>query len=142
MWQRPLARISAAIVLCLCGTTVAANGAPAIYRCEIGGVMTFSDRPCAPDAVRHEIGNERVSIYKPPASAKTASSASAKRKPRKPREPAGPDIEKQKQTCERLAQRLRDIRAKYRAGYSASEGERLKDREAKLKSQLRMARCG
>ena len=142
MSPQPLARIFLAIVLCICAAPALANGSPAIYRCEIDGVMTFSDRPCAPDAVRHQIDDERVSIYEPPAPSKTASTASARPKPRKVRETVGPDIEKQKQTCERLAQRLKDIHSKYRAGYSASEGERLKDREAKLKSQLRMARCG
>ena len=130
----------ATLALQLQTTYAASTGAPAVYRCEIEGVPTFSDRPCAADAVAHRIEGDAVSTYEPPAVGVTRPSPKpTKRKGHK--DGSEVDLAKQRQTCDRLKQRLDDVRAHYRSGYSAAEGERLKARETRLKEQLRSARC-
>ncbi len=37
-----------------------------VYRCTVGGVTTYSDRPCAPEAVPYQPDTSRVSSYDPP----------------------------------------------------------------------------
>lgn len=130
--------------LCAAGCGLAnaqATSARAIYRCEVGGVLTFSDRPCDPSAQIHELDGKALNTFEPPPT--VPGSTRAVSKPKAPRKSSGravdPDAEKRK--CERLAQALKDLRARQRTGYRASEGQRLRDRESKLKSQLRMARC-
>jgi hypothetical protein len=120
------------------GGVSAATGR-AIFRCDLNGVPTFSDRPCASAAERYEPDPIATNTYEPPPTAPAPSPAALKPSSRKTAAPAAPD--KHKETCERLAQGLKDTRAKQRAGYKAKEGERIKERQARLKSQLRLARC-
>jgi len=120
----------------------AETSARAIYRCEAGGVLTFSDRPCDSNATVHELDAGTLNTFEPTPVQPSARRAVPARKSTKKAAGAAMAADKHKQTCERLAQGLKDIRAKQRSGYKASEGERLKARETKLKSQLRTARCG
>jgi hypothetical protein len=119
-----------------------ATSARAIYRCEIEGVLTFSDRPCDPDAQVHELDGSALNVFDPPATSAASPRAASKAKAskRSTGNVANRDAQKQKQTCDRLAQALKDVRARQRTGYRGSEGERLRDRESKLKSELRLAR--
>jgi hypothetical protein len=146
--MRPIAFGGSILVLCtvLCGHASAqATNSRAIYRCEAGGVLTFSDRPCTTGAEQYELDAKALNTFEPPpvspASRRAATqSQSAKRTSKKASGPAV-DPAKRREKCERLTQSLKDVRAKQRSGYKAREGERLKDREAKLKSQLRESRC-
>jgi hypothetical protein len=118
-------------------TGVVADGR-VIYRCEIDGLVTFSDRPCSPAATIYQ--PDSMNTYEAPPSLPASREQPAPRIPKKDVPPAA-DLAKHKQTCERLAQDLKYIRSKLRAGYKASEGEKLKARQERVKSQLRMARC-
>lgn len=130
--------------IALLAATMAMNAAAdsrAIYRCEVNGVPSFSDRPCAPSADRIELDPADMNTYEAPPVANRSTPAPSKRNvPKQAGDPAG-DLRKKKAACERIAQGLKDVRAKMRSGYKASEGQRLEDRQDRLKSQLRSARC-
>jgi hypothetical protein len=118
----------------------AAGDAVSIYKCEVGGVLTFSDRPCSPQAELHEVDETTVNTYDPPPIAPTAKPKTTVRKPESRRADAQQD--KRAETCARVTRSMKDVRSKMRTGYSAKEGERLRDRLAKLKDQQRESRCG
>jgi hypothetical protein len=61
--MQPIRRISSAAVL-LVFALAAPSVAQTIYRCESDGVVTFSDRPCAADAVSHT-PTARLSVVAP-----------------------------------------------------------------------------
>lgn len=61
--MRPTRRIPSATAL-LVFVLAAPAAAQTIYRCESDGVVTFSDRPCAVDAVSH-VPAARLSIVAP-----------------------------------------------------------------------------
>ncbi len=121
-------------------TSAAIAQSRVVYRCELDGQLVFSDRHCAPGADVHSFEPAPVNMYEAPAQAASA--------PRKKSEPTGDDstvnsdADKNKQTCERFALRLREVRSKLRAGYKPSQGEKLKARYEQLKAQMRIARCG
>lgn len=119
------------------GVSADAGSSAAIYRCEIDGVPTFSDRPCGGLAQLHELDLGKLNTHAPP-----AVRPSTEKPPSAKRAASVANAAKQAEICARLARDLREVRAKYRSGYSAKEGERLNEREAKLKAQLRSARCG
>ena len=62
--MRPIECVFAALMLA--GPGLLSNGqatadAVSIYKCEVGGVPTFSDRPCSPQAELHELDD--TSLY-------------------------------------------------------------------------------
>jgi Domain of unknown function (DUF4124) len=122
-------------------STLAAGDRVAIYRCHLNGVLTFSDRPCDTASETHEIDTDRINTSAAPAEAKASEKSASTAKRRKSGSTKAPDPAKAAAACNRLNQSLRDTRSKMRSGYKASEGERLKERQAKLKNQLRLARC-
>lgn len=138
------------VLLGFCALAIGAAAIPpstlasdrAIYRCEVNGQLTFSDRPCAPAAQRYEIDPADVNTYEAPVVSRAPRPSRAKRQVTRSNSDSLTQLAKQKQTCERLARGLKDIRSKMRAGYKVGEGEKLKARQQKLKSQLRLARCG
>jgi hypothetical protein len=113
-----------------------------IYRCELDGAVTFSDRPCGSDAKKYEPDASRVSEFKP-VPARFASSVHTKSPPRQRRTEPGIAAAQAKhaEECRRIHDSLRAIRAKMRAGYTAKEGERLKERQQKLNVSRRMKHC-
>jgi hypothetical protein len=117
----------------------AAADAVSIYKCEVGGVLTFSDRPCSPQAELHELDESGVNTYDPPPVVRTAKPKATVRKTESRR--ADAQHEKRAETCARLTRSMKDVRSKMRTGYSAREGERLRDRLANLKDQQRESRC-
>jgi hypothetical protein len=125
----------------LCAPTLATRSAVPIHRCHVDGVLTFSDRPCGDASDVHEIDLDGINTSAAPA-ARNAAGRTQEQSTRRQTDSAGaPGRAKAAQACERLDQSLKDIRSKMRSGYKASEGERLKQRQAKLKNQLRLARC-
>jgi hypothetical protein len=105
------------------GVSADAGSSAAIYRCEM--------------AQLHELDLGKLNTHTPP-----AVRPSTEKPPSAKRAASVANAAKQAEICARLARDLREVRAKYRSGYSAKEGERLNEREAKLKAQLRSARCG
>jgi hypothetical protein len=113
-----------------------------LYRCTVGGVTTFSDRPCEPDAVPYEPDTSRVSTYTPPPASPATHSAAQPRVPRsRARDSAGEDQARHAAVCDRLRSGLKDIAARMRAGYGVKQGEQLRERKARLEAQRRAQKC-
>ena len=109
-----------------------------IYRCAVGGVTTFSDRPCARRRpVPYQPDTSRVSTYDPPPASRTRAPAAAAAK--SPATPAcdrgGAGQVRHAAACDRLRNALRDVAERMRAGYDVKQGERLRERKAKLEQQ-------
>ncbi|HKQ11799.1 MAG TPA: hypothetical protein VJT80_00090 [Steroidobacteraceae bacterium] len=113
-----------------------------VYRCTVGGVATYSDRPCGPEAVEYQPDTSRVSTYDPPPASPTATAAGpARSSPTRRRGADGQDQVRHAAACERIHNGLKDIAAHMRSGYSAKQGERLRERKAKLEQQRRAQKC-
>lgn len=116
-----------------------------IYRCQVADVVVFSDRPCALEAQEYEADTSRISTYAPPAVTQpVATRTKQKQRPeRTSAARASSQVSQAKHAadCARVLASLKDIRAKMRAGYGAKEGERLKERQAKLEQRRRAQRC-
>jgi len=119
--------------------TPAAETATTIFKCEIAGVTTFSDRPCGQDAQSQTLDPAAINTYAPPPSATIDSAPSVKRGSKALREDRSEA--KRKEACARYASGLKAIRSKMRSGYTAKEGERLRIRAEKLRDGQRLARC-
>jgi hypothetical protein len=138
--------VPAALVIVLAAhVSTAARAATSIYKCELAGVLTFSDRPCGTDAAR--LDQAAMNTYEAPqlASVPKQSIKAPAKKPVSVRDE--PDkIQraeiKRAESCARFARNLKEIRAKMRSGYSAKEGERLRLRQDKVRDSQRAARCG
>lgn len=118
-----------------------ATESPVIYRCETNGVPTFSDHPCGETAEVHESSAFAMNTYAaPPTASKTTPRVRTRTRPRMPARPAV-EPKTAAVACERLERSLDEIRSKMRSGYSAAQGERLKERQAKLRAERRRTRC-
>jgi hypothetical protein len=112
-----------------------------VYRCIVGGVTTYSDRPCAPEAVPYQPDASRVSTYEsPPPSRETTPAAPARKSPTRKRAD-GADQGRHDAACERIRNSLREVAGRMRAGYDVKQGERLRERKAKLEQQRRAQKC-
>jgi hypothetical protein len=113
-----------------------------IYRCTVGGVTTFSDRPCAAEAAPYAPDISRVSTYDPPPASRAATSTQPSRSaPPRRRASGGEDQVRHAAACERIRNALKDVAARMRAGYDAKQGEKLRERKAKLEQQRRAQKC-
>jgi hypothetical protein len=113
-----------------------------VYRCTVGGVTTYSDRPCAPEAVPYQPDTSRVSTYDPPPAAPATAPAEPPRKsPARRRDTSGADQVRHAAACERIRNSLRAVAERMRAGYDVKQGQRLRERKAKLEQQRRAQKC-
>ena len=113
-----------------------------VYRCTVGGVTTYSDRPCAPEAVPYQPDTSRVSTYDPPPASRTPENDEPLRKsPSRRRGASDADQVRHAAACDRIRNSLRDVAARMRAGYDVKQGERLRERKAKLEQQRRAQKC-
>jgi hypothetical protein len=122
----------------------AASAQTAIYRCEIDGVPTFSDRQCGPES--QPIPTRDLNVSEAPLAAAQAAVAAPKPKPvrsegRKDPVAKNQVADKAAEACAKLALSLQEIRSKMRAGYGVKEGERLRDRQNSLRARQKVARC-
>jgi len=121
-----------------------AAGRP-IYRCEVRGQSVFSDRPCGSDASAYEADTSRVSITQSaPVSARESSPVTDSKPAARRRGSAGSSaaaLARHAATCEKIEAGLREVRARMRSGYTAKQGERLKERQRSLQARRRAARC-
>jgi len=122
----------------------APSRAATIYRCQLGGVTTFSDQPCGESVQTYDAGLSRLSILDSPGTpARKAERANkpapAEHEAKRPAEEASQA--KQAAACQRAEQSLRRIREQMRAGYSVKQGERLKARKRDLEARRREAGC-
>jgi hypothetical protein len=125
--------------------SVAASSNSTIYRCEAGATTTFSDRPCDESARLYTPDSSRISTYEAPPAAPVVDRGRKQSKPRKARVSArsgGVDsAAKRAAACDKVQNALKDIRARMRAGYSAKQGERLREQEQTLKLRWRADKC-
>jgi Domain of unknown function (DUF4124) len=130
-------------VLCGLGCLVPdleAEASTSIYRCTLNGVTTFSDRPCDAAAEIHPVDTASMNTFEAPRVPAEKRTPLKRKAPRKP-VVTRPDPAKQKETCDRLTRSLKNVRSTMRSGFKASEGEQLRNREDKLKAELRFAKC-
>ncbi|MGH8188328.1 MAG: DUF4124 domain-containing protein, partial [Steroidobacteraceae bacterium] len=116
----------------------------AIYRCEAQGVTIFSDRPCDESARVYTPDSSRISTYDAPPAAQVVDRGRKQSKPRKARARTSAGVDsaaKRAAACDKVRNALKDIRARMRAGYSAKEGERLREREQALRLRWRADKC-
>jgi hypothetical protein len=120
-----------------------ASAASPIYRCEVSGVTTFSDRPCAADSSEYVPDDQRVSTVKVEhVAAATQTRPATRAKGSAPAKGSiAADQLKHKEECARIDRSLGDIRSKMRAGYDGKEGERLRERQRKLTLDRREKKC-
>jgi Domain of unknown function (DUF4124) len=120
-----------------------ASAASTIYRCEMNGVKTFSDRPCAADSPEYVPDDQRVSTVKVegvPSLTQTRPAARSKASAPGKGSIAADQL-KHKEGCARIDRSLSEIRSKMRAGYDAKQGERLRERQRKLTLDRREKKC-
>jgi hypothetical protein len=82
-----------------------------------------------------------VSTYEPPPPGQTAPAEPLRKSPARKRPAAGADQVRHDAACERIRNSLRDVAARMRAGYDVKQGERLRERKAKLEAQRRAQKC-
>lgn len=140
-----LPRVIAAVIPVLIAPLRADPAPPRpIYRCEVAGVVTFADLPCDSTAREYEADASRVSTYAAQPVSKVTAAGAKQRKSAKRGGAATSAVDsqaKQAAECARISGSLRDIRSKMRSGYSAKQGERLKERQTKLEERRRAKRC-
>jgi hypothetical protein len=133
-----------AVSLLVPALAAAAEPVPTIYRCRTESGITFADRPCGPDSRPYVADVSGVSIIETTAAQPSAAAShpapKALRRTPVTDDPAAARAAKAA-ICGRLDQSLRRIRSTMRAGYSASQGERLRERKRELEAQHRAQRC-
>jgi hypothetical protein len=140
---------SLTLLLAACLVVFRAHSAErTIYRCALGGVTTFSDRPCGESVEVHSLEISATPIPAVPKSGVTASRSELPRAAAQPVRtlPAGRANSANRKDssvreCVRLDAELRGLRARMRAGYSAAEGERLRERQRTANARRRERQC-
>ena len=123
-----------------------------VFSCVTPGLITFSDRPCGPEAVTLEVkllhpdaqrAGESASLRSPRTPAATrdkANDQAARVLAAEAREQTATRQEHAR-TCQRLQEAVQALDRRMRAGYSAAEAPRLWDRWRDAKEELRQADC-
>src|SRR5690606_5039393 len=95
----------------------AASADTQVFRCEVEGIVTFSDRPCGSDAQLHEPDTTRVSTFVAPplASPPRVRETPVRATGAKQTESIAALQAKHRERCTRIERSLRDIRSKMRA---------------------------
>jgi hypothetical protein len=109
-----------------------------IYRCETAADVVFADRPCGADSEPYLPDSDSVSVMTTVPATPLKTRAAAAPSPRRPTVEAK---DTRAETCARIDQSLRKIVSTMRAGYSAKQGERLKERKRNLEARRRAQRC-
>jgi len=115
---------------------------PRIFRCEANGKITYSDQRCASTPTT-EVVLRPTNSYHADTSPTTPSRSASVRREQSPKQAASIADEQQrvKQQCQRLADQLTTIEIKMRSGYSAKQGEQLRERQRQLEQRRRTERC-
>jgi hypothetical protein len=127
-------------ILSVAGAQAEKHARP-IYRCQIDGITTFSDRACgdAIEVYKLEFDNAAQPLTKADTRPAAASSTSA------PSRKAAPPKEVPKaraaDNCGRITETIENIESRLRAGYRAREGEQLNARLAQAKERRKAQKC-
>lgn len=122
------------------------GNARTIFRCEIAGVPTFSDRPCDPAVESRTTELNAVNVIAPPTVDAAAESVQLGKRSMRgnsavPGQPVAASNAAKADACGRIQQSLRKITSKMRAGYTAKQGERLRARKQDLEEKRRLQKC-
>ena len=110
-----------------------------IYRCELNGVLTFSDKACGGTIEVYKMEFDNAEHGR--------ATEGSPGKARRAAPPPARTVADSKQTvslrqeCERMDESVRKIRSQMRAGYDAKEGDRLRERLAHLQERRRAQKC-
>jgi hypothetical protein len=127
-------------------TCFAANPADAqrIFRCEFNGRTIYSDQPCA-TAPSTEVVLRSTNSYHAETSAvvppSTHKAARSDRQPTRQTDAIAVELQRAQLNCQRLADQLVNIENTMRSGYSAKQGERLRERQRQLEQRRRTEHC-
>lgn len=135
------------IQLCIaCGVLLALAAAEVwasepIYRCTENGRTVLTDRPTDP-SVCQPLAAPSSNTFAAPAVSSASRTAAVKteRMPKQDESIAAGQL-KAKQRCERIEQRLDQIASKMRSGYTAKQGEKLREQREQLEASRRIERC-
>lgn len=136
-------RIPVSLIV-ISAASCAAAQSPTIYRCETASGITFSDRPCGIDSKPYEVDTSGVSVIETkPAESRPAVASPKPQPPSRAIESSDRSSARASKAaiCERLDQSLRKVLSTMRTGYTASQGERLRERKRELEAQRRAQRC-
>jgi len=122
-----------------------ARAARQVYRCEVAGVATFSDRPCGAGMRPYDLDLSRINILEAPAPLKSDKAAPSRSTVPRPaalsRQSEVAAEEAQAEVCRRLQRSLQKIASRMRAGYTAKAGERLQAQRRELQAKRRARHC-
>jgi hypothetical protein len=119
----------------------AADRATTIYRCEVDGVKTFSDRACGVDAKVAILDVTATNTYEAASAIEARGTPKPKRAKSTAQKDASSERRSHEEACKRLSESLQQLRSKMRSGYTAKEGERLRTSQDKLRERQRALRC-
>ena len=118
-----------------------------VFTCTSPGLVVFSDRPCGPLPIVHELkGHAPVASADIPGASSTVvpSKPAASVRPASfdtQRDDVADEADQREATCRRLDDAVRALDARMRAGYSAREAALLWSRWREAKERLREADC-
>jgi hypothetical protein len=129
-----------ALALSIPLATAIARPPATIYRCKTDTGLTFADRPCGTDSQPYEVDLGAVSVVETVAPKATpAFRAPVPQSRDRPRESPAPAPNTA--ACRHMDESLRKILATMRSGYSASQGEKLRQRKRDLEARRRQLKC-
>lgn len=133
-------RMVLALALSIPLATAIAGSTATIYRCRTDTGLIFADRPCGTDSQPYEVDLGAVSVVETVAPrSRPASSAAGPQSRDRPRESPAPAPKTA--ACRHMEESLRKILATMRSGYSASQGEKLRQRKRDLEARRRQLKC-
>jgi hypothetical protein len=114
-----------------------------IFRCEAYGRVIYSDQPCVTAPSTEVVLQPANSYHADPAPVSPSARKFVEPDARSNREAEAIAAEQQraKLNCQRLADQLANIENTMRSGYSAKQGERLRERQRQLEQRRRTERC-
>ncbi len=141
--------LTAVAVLAFAGTEEATMTGPEIdreqgqliYQCTDGGQVVLSDRPCGPEAGSRWISPADINVHEAPSVSRRRSHGLRQSRVTPATADRAPAGKEEKATCERIAVELERMQSRMRAGYRAREGERLRERQRRLKERRYSLGC-
>ena len=114
-----------------------------IFRCEAYGRIIYGDQPCVAASSTEVVLQPTNSYHADPAPVSPPTRKFVKSDVRTNREADAIAAEQQraKLNCQRLADQLANIENTMRSGYSAKQGEHLRERQRQLELRRRTERC-
>jgi len=111
-----------------------------VYECTVQGKRIFSDQPCAPDAVKRDIKESNV-MAGHMEGAEIAHPANHEKPASRWPQRADDDPAALREQCKKIPLQRESIVSEERTGYTAKQGEYLRERRDELDARYRKLRC-